>query len=266
MTCVVCLSRLGDVVNAIPIAHAAFKRTGEKVKWVVSLHFVGPLLGCSFVEPIKVQYAQDNITLGMQTAKETGATEILLAQCFGKHWKGDHSHAFNRQAWINCNMGDCFDRIKEYPLVFDRRDAEREQRLCERVLTGDKPIMLISLSCGKSSPFAAHYAFTYAIRRRWQDRFQIIDLCETRASRVYDLLALMERAAILITSDSLPIHLATAVQSLPVIFLANDQAFLASDTRCRVVLRLRYAEWHSRIAEVHAAIASTFGITGFPSQ
>lgn len=256
-TALVCLSKLGDVINAIPIAHAAFKRTGKKVKWVVSLHYATPLLACSFVEPIKVQYAPDNISLGIQTAKKTGASEILLAQCFGKHWKGRHDQSFNKTAWTNCGMEAAFDDLYNYPLVFDRRDPDRESMLCRRTLKGNKPVILLSLACGKSSPFNAHQVFTDSIVRKWVRSFEIIDLCKVRAARIYDTLGLMDRAALLITCDSAPLHLAAASPQLPVIFLSNNQPFLASDPRCRCILRLKYDEWHKRIKEVHAAICRT---------
>lgn len=248
--------RLGDICNNLPVARDIFLRTNEKPDWYVNLHFASIFGGVGYATPIKTQFAPDRTDLACELAKQTHST-VLMMQTFGKMWHGKPTPCcYNRLAWVNCGMGDCFDKVLEYPLIFDRRDSEREERLCQRVITGTKPVLLLSIACGRSSPFAAHGTFTDSILRKWGQHFQIIDLCKVRAARVYDVLGLMDRAALLVTGDSFAIHLAAACQKLPVVFLCNNEPFLASDTRCRVVLRLKYSEWHARIREVHSAIES----------
>lgn len=247
------MGRLGDSCNFLPVAHDVFKRTGVKPDWYISLHFAS-IFGVSYVNPIKIQFAYERTDLAIDLAEKSGAT-VMMAQTFGRLWRGRHDICYNRLAWVNTGYGEHFDNVQEFPLIFDRRDPEREERLCQRVITGTKPVLLLSIACGRSSPFAAHGTFTDSILRKWGQHFQIIDLCKVRAARVYDVLGLMDRAALLVTGDSFAIHLAAACQKLPVVFLCNNEPFLASDTRCRVVLRLKYSEWHARIREVHAAIA-----------
>lgn len=249
---IILMARLGDVCNFLPVALDVFKRTGNKPDWYISLHFAS-IFGVSYVNPIKIQFAYERTDLAIALAEKSGAT-VMMAQTFGRLWRGRHDICYNRLAWVNTGYGEHFDDTVKFPLIFDRRDPEREARLCERVLTGTKPVLLLSIACGRSSPFAAHHLFSEAIKRKWETHFQIVDLCKTRASRVYDILGLMEKAALLVTGDSFAVHLAAAVQKLPVVFLCNNEPFLASDTRCNVVLRLRYAEWFARIQEVHGAI------------
>lgn len=255
-TAIISLMRLGDITNNFPVARDIFLRTGEKPDWYVNLHYASLFGGIGYCSPVKVQFAPDRSDLAVDLAQKKHAT-VLMMQTFGKRWHGKATPCcYNRLAWTHVGYGDKFDDVENYPLVFDRRDPSREARLVSRTLTSDnKPVLLLSLSCGRSSPFAAHHAFTYSIRRKWSAHFQIIDLCNVRAARAYDVLALLEKAALLITGDSFCVHLAAAVQKLPVIFLCNDQPFLASDTRCNCVLRLKYSEWHGRIKEVHQTVS-----------
>ena len=96
-----------------------------------------------------------------------------------------------------------------------------------------------------------------AIKRKHGGRCRIVDLCDVRASRIYDLLGLFERASLLITGDTYALHLATAVPRLPVIALVNDNPFLATTPRCNVVLKLKYSEAVERMRDVHASVVNT---------
>lgn len=248
--------RLGDICNNLPVARDIFLRTNEKPDWYVNLHFASIFGGVGYATPIKTQFAPDRTDLACDLAKQTHSS-VLMMQTFGKMWHGKPTPCcYNRLAWTNCGMGDCFDKVLEYPLIFDRRDSEREARLCFRTITSRKPLMLISVSCGRSSPFPTHGTFADSIRRKWGQHFEIVDLCRVRAARIYDVVGLMDRAAILVTSDSAFVHLATASPRLPVILLHNDQPFLATSPRCHCILKMPYANWHARIREVHSAIES----------
>lgn len=258
-TAIILLHKTGDIVGFLPVARHIFLTTGEKPTWYVSLHYAQVFLATTYVQPVKVQFAMDRSDLAVILAKEAGATRIINGQTFGKWYKGPTNAAFNRLAWNVNGFGESFDDKIGFPLIFDRRDADREDRLCRRTLNGNKPVLLLSLACGRSSPFPPHHIVTESVQRKWSNRFQIVNLCSARASRIYDVIALLERASLLITSDSVFAHLATATPHLPVILLHNDQPFLATSPRCNCILKLPYSQWHSRIKEIHATIAKLAG-------
>ncbi len=251
------MQKLGDVINALPIARHIFLSTGQKPDWYISLHHASLFSGVTYCTPIKIQFDPNRVDLALTEAKREHQT-VLMLQTFGRLWRGRRDMSYNKVAWYEAGIGEQFSDLESHPLVFDRRDTERESRLCLKHLRDTKPVMLLSLSCGKSSPFSAHHAFSTSIIRQWGNQFQIVDLCKVRGARIYDCLGLMDRATLLITSDSCFVHLAAASPNLPVVFLSNNNSFMASDPRCRCMLRLKYEEWHSRIKEVHHAIASTF--------
>jgi hypothetical protein len=77
------------------------------------------------------------------------------------------------------------------------------------------------------------------------ERFHILDISKIRCERFYDLIAYMEIASCLITTDSGPLHLANAVPKLPVIALVTDKPDLwhGSPPQPNHVLRIRYGDF-----------------------
>jgi hypothetical protein len=147
---------------------------------------------------------------------------------------------------------DFFDTTR-HPLVLDKRDLTREQFLVSRLVTGNKPLLLLNVSCGKSSPFPSRHVFQRAILRRWSGEFECLDLCKVKAGRVFDLLGLLDRAKSLITTDTAVLHVAAASQ-VPVIALVHNATFRATAPRCNCVLKMTYAEAVGGMASVHHTI------------
>jgi len=182
----------------------------------------------------------------------------LLAQAFGRHWTGSRELAYNETAWLSCGLtSEQFHDTINFPLVLDRRDKEREEFLVRRHVKGGKPLLVLSVACGRSSPFGAHWIFTNAIRNKWGKVFEIINLCDVRAPRIFDILALLDRARLVIASDSFPLHLLTACQT-PFIALVNDSPWCSTTTRRPSLLRLPYAQVIGNMRQVHSAVASVF--------
>jgi hypothetical protein len=89
-----------------------------------------------------------------------------------------------------------------------------------------------------------------------------------QAERLYDLLAIYERAALLIAIDSAPLHLAWACRQFPVFALTQDKPSLwhGSSWRPNHLWYCRYHDWPERAVEMLAAIANmeTMRITARP--
>ena len=113
------------------------------------------------------------------------------------------------------------------PLVIDVRDKKREEKLLRdngMIVRGKKkPVILLSLG-GSSSPFQHAELLRQLVTTRFAATHRILEL--PKAERIYDLLAIYERAALLIATDSAPLHLAWACRKLPVFALANDKPML----------------------------------------
>ena len=91
---------------------------------------------------------------------------------------------------------------------------------------------------------------------RFERKFRVLEL--PQAERIYDLLALYQRAHCLVTIDSAPLHLARACPTLPVIALTNDQPILwkGSSWQPNWAWCCRYHDWPERAVEMLGAIES----------
>ena len=117
----------------------------------------------------------------------------------------------------------------------------------------ERPFILVACQ-GTSSPFPYAGLLLEVIRLKFKDDFDVIEL--PQAERIYDLLALYERAHCLVATDSAPLHLARAVPSLPVIALTNDRPILwnGSPWLPQWAWCSRYHDWPERALEMLAAI------------
>ena len=140
-----------------------------------------------------------------------------------------------------------FDDQVNFPLVFDKRDARRELDLYNR-MPHDKPLLLCNLSSSVSSPFPQGGEILANVRGMFESMFEIVDLSQIFADRIYDLLGLMDRASALVSIDSAQLHLVAATD-IPVIAIVNDEAgvgeWTASELRCKTFKRLKYSEVRS---------------------
>lgn len=251
MTAIVCLGKHGDQLNALAIAYHF-----RPVDFIVSSAYASTILGASYVNPVRLSCGPADVPRALAYAGEKGYEKVLLAQAFGKHWSGRRDISFNEVAWLSCGLtSEQFHDTVNFPLVIDRRDKEREAFLVKRLVIGTKPLLLLSVGCARSSPFASHWIFTNAIRSRWGSVFEIINLCDVRAPRIFDLLALLDRARLIISSDTYVLHLATACTA-PVIAFVNDKPWSATTTRRPSLLRLPYGEVIGNMRRVHSAIES----------
>jgi len=105
------------------------------------------------------------------------------------------------------------------PLVFDKRNRQREHDLCGALEDG-RPMILVGLK-GKSSPFKDAAALFDLIWHEFSDQYNVVDLSEVKAERIYDLLGLYDNAAALVSIDTVHLHLSRASQ-VPVFALARD--------------------------------------------
>lgn len=253
LTCIVLAGKAGDLLNAMGMARHLYFKSGIKTPWIVSAKYAQVLLNAaSYVEPVIVHFQIHELDKAMMLAKQRYST-VLNAQAFGKIRRAGYSVPYNVASWLSAGFTEeQFHDSVNFPLVLDR-DKEREDFLYRRHVHGKKPLLLLNLGCGKSSPFHGHHQLTEAIKKKWSHTFEILSLCDVKAARISDLLGIIDKAKLLITTDSAVLHLATA-SSVPMVCLLNDGSWLGTRPRREPHLQMRYGEVAKRTSEIHAAI------------
>lgn len=251
------LAKNGDLINFAPIAKHLFDSSGERPLWIVHKLFEPTLRGFSYIESKSVAFDFRRVDLALKVAGSIKHGRLLVGTTFGKFYGGDKSVSHNCTAWKANGFESNFYDTNNFGLVFDRRDATREAALVKRHCQTDKPLLLLNVGCAQSSPFPSREVFSAAIQKRWSKHFKILNLCDVRSPRIYDMLALLERAAILITADTAIQHLAAAVPGLPVVYLHGDKFFLAAEPRYKPAFRCSYSEALKKMEHVNAAIAGS---------
>ncbi len=249
-TLYVTLGRNGDVLAALPIIQHEL-REGRQACVMVSAEY-SPLLDGVSLDRIVWQGDWRHVRAAHVWAMRDWPNIVVLQQ-------------YNTDGWPVSARADSF--VKEsyrvagklalfpLPLTFDRRSTEREAALLSIVPT-DKPLLLVATR-GISSPFA-HGEALLALLTRTFPHVRVLDMGTVRAERLFDLLALFERAACLVTIDSALLHLAQAVPTLPVVALVTDRPtpWHGSPRYAGQILRVPYSSYPRRAAEVIAAVAA----------
>lgn len=233
----ICLAKLGDILNLLPLLHAE-SLSGHKPKLMVSKTYAPLLEGVSYVEPIIFNGEPHDIAGAVIEAKKLGLPYKVVQVCgpldlvrehvyrrteeYEKN-QVDHEITANWQHEMWRVAGHRGDWRKHLQLVMDQRSPDREAALVGNTLKGKKTPILVH-TAGETCPFPHKRLLMELVHNRFRKGHQIIDLDEIKAERIYDLLALYERAHCLIAADSAPLHLAHACKSLPVACLANDKS------------------------------------------
>jgi hypothetical protein len=248
-------------LNLLPLC-LADAQAGEVPIIVTTQPYAGLLDGVSYVErkifdsgPHELDKAMGYATekFGPATCTQVNGPGELVRR-FTYEAAGQKSAvttSWQKEMWKVAGRLPLWDTCP--PLQFDRRDPVRETRLLRDVFPGKslgrKPIMLLALD-GKSSPFAHKALVRHLLKTTFGDSWRVVDV--PKAARLYDLLALYEKAALLVAVDSAPLHLAWAARSLPVMALAQDKPLLwaGSSWRPNMVWYCRYGDWLDRWQEM----------------
>ena len=251
------LGRSGDILNILPAIGYESKTNGYKPTLIVAKDFSGLVEGCSYITPDiwEDDFRECRRALNFALRKYRDC-EVLDCSVYGNHLQRDNKcTSFLRESW---RLSKCPVPWGKLPLTFDQRSKEREAKLLK--LCSDKPIILTAIQ-GYSSPFIhGKDLLLKCLNEKLKDDYQIINLSEFKAFRLYDLLALYERAHCLISIDSAPLHLAHAAPDLPVISLITNN----SNTWCRSswlpnhILRLLYSEVANNLDEIVKAAKAGF--------
>ena len=233
--CMVELGRYGDIINILPVARIIAESYG-KPAFMVSREFADVLDGVSYVIPHPVELPYGEIGHAMITASREYPV-ALRCQIWGNGLNQPReTEAYNLESWRAVGLQEAFYKFN--PPLFDKRNLEREAAIFQK-LTDGRPMLLLKLHEGHSSPFAIGAELEKLIRSRFEERFQVIELTTTKCERIYDLLGLMDRAVALVSIDTSILHLAAA-STIPTIALTNSGPWVGTKPRCNVCHRFHY--------------------------
>jgi hypothetical protein len=247
---VVTLRRAGDIISLLPAIKQLADERKKPVRMVVHESYAPLFDGITYAVPELWHGDWEN---PLEAAKEHRAVN---AQVLGRGIMPDWQKGnFAKDAWKL--IGKPWNRYA--PLIFDRRSERREQELADRVFQSDMPKVLVKLD-GFSSPFKQAAELRERITDEFTGHCELVFLDDIQAHRLYDLLGLMDRAACMVSIDTVTLHLASGT-TCPVIALTNGTGFSATPPRGNCVLRVPYDSAMSRYQDIAAAIRSSLGKT-----
>jgi hypothetical protein len=243
----VCVGRTGDCCNALPLVYHDYQQ-GNRPTVVIGEEWSGLMDGVGYADKL---VWHGNYSRPLEAAKFAESLnqfdQILVPQCYGQSFKRE-CPSFCEEAYRLAGMRHLFGRL---PLVFDRRNREREQAL---IPAFTKPFILVNTE-GISSAFPKGKELLEVLKPL-RETHEIVDMSLVKAHRFYDLLGLYDKAEYLVCIDSGPLHLAQAAPDLKVIAMISDSpdSWYGSPARKNHVLRIRYGEFDARKQEIPEAI------------
>jgi hypothetical protein len=234
---------------------------------MVASKYVPLLDGVSYVDVVPFQGEHTEIRRAVAEANRMSKDVLCVQVCGNEEDVRDctyipsgASHAltdsFAKEPWR------IFGRLKDWkthpPLVFDRRDRDREYDtfkplLRELAYNRSKGLEIVLVNtAAESSPFEYGELLWELLRARVKAKRRLVDLSKIRVERLYDLIGLYELAHCLVSVDSAPLHLARAVPTLPVLAISQDKPLLwnGSPWRPNHVFQCRYSRFPAHAVEL----------------
>lgn len=236
------MGRVGDLILLMPAWQAWAERSGRKTVVVTSKEFGQVLEGASYIQPILLPYSWYDAAKARQWAQARYG-QVIVTQLHGTglHTPPDDLPSFSLTMWRRTGLAEEYATL---PLTFDQRNPNREANLLARVLTNQKPIVLVKTD-GWTSPFDPANEVRACMREIFGDQIQIVDLDKIVAHRVFDLLGLLDKAIGLVTIDSMSLHLAAASKVEYVAFVRDDGQS-GSIPKGNCVMACGYSQWDNQ--------------------
>lgn len=247
------LGRFGDIINILPILQEE-ERLGFRPTLMVAKDYASIMDGVPYADVLvyegEFKYLLPAIRQAERYAYERDM-EVIITQVYGLGYKWDRkTDSFATDAWWKAAYYADWNKL---PLTF-KRDKDREKRLARAL--PERPILLAT--AGTSSPFPHAERLTTALKRAYPGRVVVLD--NIRAERIYDVLGLYDRAAVLVTIDTMHAHLCMA-SKVPTVCLVVQRptTWHGAPERPNHVLRVKYPEYLLREKELLDTVAQYAG-------
>lgn len=249
------LGKIGDVLSILPILRREASFNCGPVPLIISKEYASILEGVSYVEPVIWKGDTHDLAGAVMFAKKR-FSQVVVTQTFGNIPVQHQTPSFQFDQW---HRAGCLEHFNDWPLTFDRRDEEREAKLKLNGLDG-RPIILFA-DHSQSSPFLHKEEIYTMLLKEFGPFYRIIRLSEVNASRIYDVLGLMDLAACLVAVESAHLHLSRA-SKVPTFALAAS-GWRGSAFSKRFKFFMRYPEWESRKHDLIEAVRTAIGAKGY---
>lgn len=241
---VIAPGRYGDLVSILPCVQHLAQQNGGTCDVMVSADFASVLEGVSYAKPVVVNTHFTDMDSAIDMAFAMRYSEILVARvCERGVGVTSKCSSFTEEQWSRLG---CLDLYETLPLIFDKRNDMRERELVDKYhpITRIDRLGLYNFG-GKSSPFPQGIEWLRRndamIQRSSPVRIHWVDLSKIVCHRIYDLLGLMDAAAILLTCDTATMHLAAASKVPTINFVtAFSTPWHGSKPRNNNILSMRY--------------------------
>lgn len=240
---IVCLGRYGDIINALPIAMDEYRKTGVSPKFVVSKEFWSILDGCRYVRPVVWDIRYSDLQSAIDRLRRGGVLEnTKIAQCYQNPDQRRLTESYQIESYRVAGVVDLFGNGKP---IIDNRNAERESELVKSVINHGTGTKILFAGNSVSSPINGCNKLLAKIRESFPG-FSVIDMSGVVADRVYDILGLYDAADMLITVDTMHLHLARAHGKIPTISIINNGWF-GSVPPDNSIATIRYSEFNEEL-------------------
>lgn len=222
------LGRYGDIISHLPVAHSSYLE-GKRDCFVVANDFSDLFDGISYCDHKKYSGIKQDLVHVIGLCR--GLEDVRVAQV---DRNPDTRRMETNYSLESYRLGGFRDLWRKTPLVFDRRNPEREQKLIP-----EDPFIAVATK-GVSSPFAHSEDLMNGLKSRFPE-YKIVDLSTIQAEKPFDLLGVLDAASCLITIDTLHLWLANASRC-PTIALVNN-GWRGSPPPVTATSTLRYSDF-----------------------
>jgi len=249
--CVVELGRNGDIINLLPVLKHLSIQFENPPTLMVSREFENLLDGISYVKPYVLDLPFTHLDEALKLAREKFSV-VVPAQVCGRGNKFDYKTSnFNLESWNMAGFQHEFHNPSWKP-EFDKRDWEMESAISRKVFRTNLPKVVVNLTHALSAPLPCGDVVLDQLQFRWKDKFEVVDIGKLRLQHIYDMLGIMERAALIVSVDTATLHLAAGCDA-PVICAVRD-GWVGTLPRYNCQGRLLYSDLQSQPSLMNAKI------------
>lgn len=238
--------KLGDLMSVLPMLHHYFLTYGSKPNLVVSKQYRQIPESLDYLNTLVYDGDLHDLEGAIKFAKSR-CDDVRVTQMHGKGFTFQHRHpSYQYDQWERAGYLDKWDTL---PLVLPRRPQTTVSFLWTVGLDDDSKFIVFG-DHSQSSPFHFKDELAAALKENFPQH-RILRLSEVRASHPFDLLALLDAAALIVCVDSMQLHMAKATAT-PLIALVSDQPsrWQGSAWSKRFAAHIRYKDFPHRKAEL----------------
>lgn len=246
MSTLVQLGKLGDVLGVLPMLHHEFVTTGIKSTLVVAKAYRQIPEALDYVNTLVFDGDMQDLSEAIKFAKSK-CNDVRVTQMHGKGFTFQHRHpSYQYDQWDRAGMLDKWDKL---PLVLPRRPQSPCSFLWTVGLDDDSKFIVFA-DHSQSSPFLHKEELAAALIENFP-QYRVLRLSSVRQSHPLDILALFDAAALVVSVDSMQLHMAKASKT-PLIALVSDMPsrWQGSGFSKRFAAHIRYKDFPRRKAEL----------------